>query len=209
MKPSPLLRKLTLTAHVTVSIGWLGALLVFLVHGLIGWTSHDDLVIRATALAMGLTAWMVILPLSIASVITGLIQALTTAWGLLRHYWVVAKLTLTIVATIVLLLKLGPISFLAETASNPSLSMEDQAGLRISMIVHAAGGVLFLLAAVVLAIYKPAGVIRSRSGNHQSTTDSRSPRWVKVFALVALAIVFVLFGMLVVVGHGPGAHLQR
>jgi hypothetical protein len=37
---------------------------------------------------MGLTAWLVIMPLSVATLVSGLVQALGTTWGLLRHYWV-------------------------------------------------------------------------------------------------------------------------
>lgn len=50
--------------------------------------------VRAAALAMGLTAWFVILPLSLAALTTGLVQALGTAWGSFRHYWILFKLLL-------------------------------------------------------------------------------------------------------------------
>jgi hypothetical protein len=107
MTMTPAIRKLTLTAHVTASVGWLGALAVFLAHALASLISEDDQMVRAASLAMGLTAWFVILPLSLASLITGLVQALGTAWGLFRHYWILFKLLLAAVATIVLLLKWG------------------------------------------------------------------------------------------------------
>ena len=45
----------------------------------------------------------VIVPLAIASLLTGVVQALATPWGLFRHYWVVIKLFLTVFATLVLL----------------------------------------------------------------------------------------------------------
>ena len=38
--------------------------------------------------AMGLTAWFVILPLSLVALTTGLVQVLGTAWGLFPHYWI-------------------------------------------------------------------------------------------------------------------------
>jgi hypothetical protein len=117
MNMTPPLRKLALTAHVTTSVGWLGALAVFLGHALASLISQDEQMVRAASLAMGLTAWFVILPLSLASLTTGLVQALGTAWGLFRHYWVLFKLLLTAVATIVLLLKLGPIRYLADMAA--------------------------------------------------------------------------------------------
>ena len=42
--------------------------------------------VRAAYLAMELTAWFIIVPLSLASPVTGLVQSLGTAWGLFRHY---------------------------------------------------------------------------------------------------------------------------
>src|ERR687892_1756328 len=122
MTLTPPLRKLTLTAHVTASVGWIGALAVFLAHAVASLISQDVQMVRAASLAMGLAAWFVILPLSLASLITGLVQALGTAWGLFRHYWVLFKLLLTTVATIVLLLKLQPISDLFTAASEATFS---------------------------------------------------------------------------------------
>ena len=136
MTMTPPIRKLTLTAHVTTAVGWLGALAVFLAHALASLISQDELMVRAASLAMGLTAWFVILPLSIASLITGLVQAMGTAWGLFRHYWILFKLLLTAVATIVLLLKLEPISHLASAATQATISSGDLVGLRTSLMWH-------------------------------------------------------------------------
>jgi hypothetical protein len=75
------IRKFALTAHVASSVGWLGALAVFFVHSVASLISQDAQMVRAAGLAMGLTAWFVILPLSFASLLTGLVQALGTLWG--------------------------------------------------------------------------------------------------------------------------------
>ena len=94
---------------------------------------------RAACLMMGITAWFVILPLAATSLVTGLVQALGTAWGLFRHYWVTIKLLLTAFATAVLLLKLTPISALA-AAAQTAVSLQEFAGLKLSLVIHAAGG---------------------------------------------------------------------
>ena len=99
MLMSPATRKFTLTAHVISSIGWFGALMVFLAHSVASLISGDPNLVRGVCIAMGLTAWFVILPLSLASLVTGVVQAFGTAWGLVRHYWVIAKLALTAFAT--------------------------------------------------------------------------------------------------------------
>src|SRR5262249_4290485 len=158
MNMTPRLGKFVLTTHVVSSVGWIGALAVFLAHTIASLTSSNEQIVRAAWLAMGLCAWVVILPLSLTSLTTGVIQALGTAWGLFRHYWLIVKLLLTPLATGVLLLKLAPIDLLAEAASKPTFSTADLAGLQTSLLAHAIGGLVILLTTTVLAIYKPRGV---------------------------------------------------
>lgn len=218
MTMTPPIRKLTLTAYVTASVGWLGALAVFLAHALASLISQDEQMVRAASLAMGLTAWFVIMPLSLASLITGLVQALGTAWGLFRHYWILFKLLLTAVATIVLLLKLEPISYLADVAAEATFSSTDLIGLRTSLMVHAAGGLLVLLAAAALAVYKPAGMTRYGVRKQREQGNARvgsglglatsTPRWVKVFGIIVIVLILLVGIMMLVGGHGPGAHTR-
>ena len=213
MTLAPNLRKLTLTMHVTVSVGWLGALAVFLAHAVVSVFSNDAQLVRAADVAMGVTAWFVILPLSIAAVTSGLVQALGTAWGLFRHYWVLAKLLLTVLATVVLLLKLAPISHLTDMAAQTGSVATDRNGLRMSLLVHAVGGLFVLLTTTTLALYKPRGItpygIRKQRELADVSAPPGTPTWVKVFA--AMAAVLVLMTALMMLGgeHGPGAHLPR
>ncbi len=154
---TPSLRKFALTAHVTSSVGTLGAVAGFLALAVAGLNSADSQVVRAAYLAMELTAWYVIVPLVLASLATGLVQSLGTNWGLFRHYWVVMKLFLNVLVTIVLLLQLELIGYLADV-SETMLSSADLRGLRMSPVIHAAGGLLVLLVPVVLSLYKPRGL---------------------------------------------------
>jgi len=218
---TPRLRKFALTVHVTFSVGWLGAIAGFLALAVAGLTSPDARMVRAAYLAMGLTAWFVILPLSLASLLTGLVQALGTPWGLFRHYWVLAKLLLTVLATIVLLLKMESISYLAGVAAETTLSSADFVGLRISLMVHAVGGLLVLLAITTLAVYKPQGMTRygARKQHEQHVllkgdtgaepgcgSTTITPRWVKVFGIIVIVLVLLVGIMMLSGSHGPGAH---
>ena len=56
MTLTPTIRKLMLTAHVTASVGWLGALVVFLAHALASLVSQEEQMVRAASIAMALTA---------------------------------------------------------------------------------------------------------------------------------------------------------
>lgn len=110
---------------------------------------------------MDLVAWWVLVPLAVTSLLTGIVQSLGTTWGLLRHYWVLAKLLINVLATIVLLLYTQTIGYLADEASVPTLSSAELLELRNpSPTVHAAAALLLLLVAVTLSVYKPRGMTR-------------------------------------------------
>ena len=158
MTLTPRLRKFVLTAHVTVTVGWLGAVAGFLALAVAGLTSHDAQTVRAAYLAMGLIGWYVIVPLSLAPLLTGPILSLGTPWGLFRHYWILMKLLITLLATFGLLVHMQPISYMADVAAETTLSSADLRGLRIQLVVYAAAALLALLVATALAVYKPRGM---------------------------------------------------
>jgi hypothetical protein len=109
---------------------------------------------------MELTGWFVIVPLALATVLIGLVNALGTSWGLFRHYWVLAKLVLTVFVIVVLLLQMEGIGYMARVAAETALSGADLLGLRTSLRFHAAGGLLVLLVTATLSVYKPRGMTR-------------------------------------------------
>ncbi|HYO41088.1 MAG TPA: DUF2269 domain-containing protein, partial [Nocardioidaceae bacterium] len=104
MTLSPRVRRLAVAAHVTVSVGWVGAVLTFVAISVVGLTSDDAATVRGSYLVMDAAARFVLVPLALLSLVTGVVQSVGTAWGLLRHYWVVVKLLITVLATAVLLL---------------------------------------------------------------------------------------------------------
>jgi hypothetical protein len=71
-------------------------------------TSNDVLRVRAAYLAMHVTGWFVIVPLSFASPLTGFVQSLGSTWGLFRYYCVLIKSLITIPATLLLCLHMPP-----------------------------------------------------------------------------------------------------
>jgi hypothetical protein len=158
---TPRLRKFALTAHVTASVGWLGAVAGVLALAVTGLTSDDAQTVRAVYIAMESTAWFVLLPLAFASLLTGLVQALGTKWGLFRHYWVVFKLMINVFATIILLMYMQTLGDLADMAAATTSSSDHVGGLRSpSPVLHAGVALLLLLFATTLAVYKPPGMTR-------------------------------------------------
>lgn len=160
MTMAPGLRKLMLVAHVTSSVGSLGAVAVFLTLAAIGLTSQDGQVVRAVYIANGFIAWYIILPLILAALLIGVVQSLGTAWGLFRHYWVLAKLLITVLTITVLLLQMEGISTVASVATQTAVSSADLLGLRGSLRFHATGGLAVLIVLVVLSVFKPRAMTR-------------------------------------------------
>jgi len=157
MTLTPRIRKLALTAHIICSVGWLGAITVFLALAITGLTSKDAQLVRAVYLALGLTVKFVIVPLNLASLLTGLVQSLGTKWGLFRHYWILVKFLITILSTLVLQVHMQPISLLAGVAAETTLSSADH-GSQIQLVVAAGASILVLLVNTTLAVYKPKGM---------------------------------------------------
>lgn len=108
---------------------------------------------------MDWAAWTVLVPFAVASLLTGLIQSLGTPWGLFRHYWVVFKLVLNLLATGVLLLYTRTLAAYGDVARMPHPTARETALLQSpSIVLHATVALLVLLTATVLAVFKPRGL---------------------------------------------------
>lgn len=145
-----------LTAHVTFSVGWIGAVVDFLGLALIGLTSDDPQTVRGAYLVMEPAGRFVLIPMPFGSLLTGLIQSLGSAWGLFKRYWVIFKLAINLFATVMLLMYLETFRFMAGFASDPM----PRIGVvrNVSPLLHAILALVLLLVATVLAIYKPRGL---------------------------------------------------
>ena len=155
MTMTPGLRKFALTAHLTFSVGWVGAAVAYLALGVSAVTSQDAQAVRAAWIAMELTGWYVIVPLALAALLTGIVMSLGTPWGLFRHYWVLITLVLTILSIVVLLLHMADVSSLADVAQEADGAA--LAGLGPDLL-HTGVGLLVLLVITGLNVYKPRGL---------------------------------------------------
>lgn len=168
MTMSPPVRRLVLTGHIATSVGWLGAVLTYLALDVAAVTSQDASTVRAVYIAMGLTVSFVIVPLALTSILVGIINALGTSWGLLRHYWVLAKFFLTLAATAVLLVEAPSVREMASAAASDS----DPRSLPGSL-PHSVGGLTVLVLVTILSVYKPRGVTRYGWRRQQEERISR------------------------------------
>jgi len=150
---------MALTTHVASSVGWLGAVAVFLVLGVVAMTSADTETVRAVYRVAEPAAWFALVPLALASLVTGLIQSLCTTWGLFQHYWVLFKLAMNVGAVAVLLMYMKTLDYLARVAATTEPTGHDLIVLRTpSVALHSFLALLLLLTATVLAVHKPRGL---------------------------------------------------
>jgi hypothetical protein len=167
----PVAPRVALTVHVATSVGWLGAGAAFLALAVAGLAGGDAERVRAACVAMEVTGWWVIVPLCLASLVTGVVQSLGTAWGLFRHYWVAIKLLLTVLSTVVLLIHMRPISHVAGVALVRPLATGDLRAVRVQLTVDAGAAFLVLLVTTALSVVKPRG--SRRTGTRCSAGDKR------------------------------------
>jgi hypothetical protein len=158
MMMGPKARRFVLFTHVTTSVGWLGAVAVFLALGLTATVSDDPQTVRAIFLVMPAAGWAALVPLAALSLLTGLIQSLGTVWGLVRHYWVLFKLLINLAGLVVLLAYMQTLTYLAGLAADPAFQAGSLGDMRRSPLIHSVLALLLLLAATVLAVYKPRGL---------------------------------------------------
>ncbi len=146
------------------SVGWLGAVVGFLVLNVAGLTSHNPELVRGVYLSMDVIGLYAIVPLSFTALTTGLVLALGTHWGLLRHYWVVAKFLLALLATYALLMhQFSAVAQAAKLVSNagaPTLPSAELRSVGTELLGDVSGGVLVLLVVTTLSVYKPWGLTR-------------------------------------------------
>ena len=153
----PAWRKGVLTAHIVSSVGWLGAVAAFLALATAGLTSTDAALVRGAYVSMDVITWYLIVPASFASLATGVAGSLVTPWGLVRHYWVLIKLLITVAATALLMLHTRPIGYMAQAAAEATLTSTELHPVRLQLLVDASAALGALLVTTVLGVYKPRG----------------------------------------------------
>ena len=190
------LRKLGLTFHVVLSVGWIGAVAAFLALA-IGTFSKDAAVAHASYVTMAVVGRGVLVPLSFGALVSGIVQSLATKWGLFRHYWVLVKLGLTTFATAALLVHeataIADAAKLTRDANGMLLHSAQLHSLGVQLLADSGVALLVLLTVTTIAFFKPWGVI------------GQVTRGLRMFiaAITALVVAFVVLHLS---GHGMHRH---
>jgi hypothetical protein len=154
----PRTRKAVLSAHVGVSVGWLGVEAVQVLLGLWALALDDVQRVRAAYLVMELVGTALVPPVALVSLITGLVLGLGTRWTVLGHYWVLVKLGIN-----VSLIVAGHQLFKSWLRTQASAALHDPThlqGPRTLSAVLVAGLITalgLLVTATVVSVHKPWG----------------------------------------------------
>ena len=210
MTMRPRVRKFALTAHVTCSVGWLGTVASFQALAIAALTSREPEAVRGFYLAMELIGWYVIVPICVATLVTGLVVSLGTAWGLFRYYWVLVKFLITVISALILLGFTQTLSSLGNLAADATSSMPELRNLTQSPVLHSGGGLLAIFLATILAVYKPWGRTpygrrkRDAGGGREHGLTTSKP-WGLYLLLGTISLVLI-FLVLHLIGGGPRGH---
>jgi hypothetical protein len=136
-------RRAVLTAHIVVSVGLLGDSAGLLAVALQAASTDDPALAQASHDTMALFSTFFGIPLSVLSILTGVVLGVTSKWGVFRTPWVTAKLALIVSVMVVGALLIGP------SEGDP-----DRGTL---IIAGAAYDVVALSVATGLSVFKPGG----------------------------------------------------
>ncbi|MEU6544022.1 DUF2269 family protein [Streptomyces sp. NPDC046859] len=159
-----------LVVHVVASAGWLGLTLGLLALGTTAATTGSAAAVEASVRAMKLFADWLLLPLALLTLVSGLVLALGTPWGLARHRWVYTKFWLTLGTTAATAFVLRPAvnAAVAEVAAGGSLP--DTGDVLMGPVVSLSAYVFM----TVISVLKPWGLTRRGRRRREEAARARS-----------------------------------
>ncbi len=150
-------RRVWLVVHVACSVGWLGLTAGVLALGIAGRFSDNPDTVRAAYLAQEIFADWLLIPISLLSLLSGVLLSLGTTWGLLRYRWVATKFWLTLAATLASIFALR--AFIHDAAGQVAAGTVPPDGRAPHVLVIAPSVALTIyLVATVLSVVKPWGM---------------------------------------------------
>ena len=149
------LRKTLLTLHVVTAVGLLGSVAGLLVAAVRAATRDDVVDAHAIYELMAILPFTLGIPFSFLALGSGVVLGLTSRWGVLRHWWVTAKLAL-LGATILLgAVAVGPTVDTLVDGTASAGAVDREGAWRLVAVL--ATQLAMVVAAVILAMFRPGG----------------------------------------------------
>ncbi|MFD4256469.1 hypothetical protein ACFWR9_02265 [Streptomyces sp. NPDC058534] len=149
----------------TVAVGWVGIEIAQLLLGLVGLTTDDAGLVSATRVVMEVLGIELIAIIAWTTLLTGLLLATATQWGLLKHYWIVTKLVINII------LMLNGHFFLQHWLREQAEVGKAPESLSLQLVIVMSIALVLLVTATTLSIYKPWG--KTRRGRRPAAKSTR------------------------------------
>ncbi|WP_103508839.1 DUF2269 domain-containing protein [Streptomyces sp. SM13] len=164
-------RRGVLVAHVAVSVSWLGLTVGLLTLGLTAFLTGDPATASAATRAMKVFGDWLVVPVALLSLVSGLVLALGTPWGLARHRWVWIKFWLTLITTGLSLFSLRP---------GIDAAVADEV-VDIHLVIAPSVATATYLFITAISVLKPWGLTRRGrrlriSASSAKSVDAPSPR---------------------------------
>lgn len=157
---SPMGRRLLRLLHFLFIGGWIGGTAAMTFLSVLGASTTNVEVKRATYLVMSRLDAAFIVPLVLGSIISGVLLATRTQWGLFRHRWIASKLALSMAMVVLAVSAVMPwVKRLADASGNADWAAVES--LDQSLVAAAIAFMLGLAAVIVIAVFKPWGRWRS------------------------------------------------
>lgn len=155
---SPRARRMWLIAHVGLSVGWLGVALTMTALAVIGWAADSHAMRHGAYEVLHVIDLAVAIPSMALAITTGLVLSLGTKWGLVQHWWVIAKFGISVSIPVVA----GTVE--SALADQLALRTVDPAGepaaTGVALVACLGAFTVALWAATILSIVKPWGRTR-------------------------------------------------
>ena len=138
-------RRALLTVHIVVAVGLLGDSAGFLAIAIRGAATDNPQLASSSYELLRMFSYVFGIPLSFATLATGIGLGLTSSWGVLRYPWTIGKLLLVVSVIVV-----G--ALVIDGALN---ELRDGGDGETALIAAATWDVIALTTATALAVYKP------------------------------------------------------
>lgn len=159
---SPRLRKAVLTAHVAISVGWLGLVTGMFAMSVAGATTHDAELQAAMYRTMSMLDEIFLGMTSMFALISGIVVSAGTKWGLLRRTWVATKFFLTMCVMVLGFSVIHQLILKANTLVDEKAPVRggELDGVGWAMSGAALVALLSLVLMTAVSTYKPWGTTR-------------------------------------------------
>jgi hypothetical protein len=169
-------RRTLLVVHVAVSVGWLGLTAALLTLGIVGAASADPATTAAVYRAMRLLTDSLVVPVSLISLVSGVVLALGSQWGLARYRWVYTKLWLTLLTTAASVFALRAAADRAATAVSAGTAVGSTAR---DLVIGPSVALALYVFMTAISVVKPWGLTRrgraARVGRREAAVASGAP----------------------------------